>query len=166
MADDRVRVEAGALRRINIPSPNPALADWLLGSESRAVVEEVTSEIFVAYRNTLPVITGNLKRGAYMDVRVGGWGSDQDRWFGYVGNNALSYRPRRGYLYGRFIEYGKPTRGIPGQHQLQRAAHAVAGGLSTAGGVNIPGVSHEPRGRGSKLRGAGGRFIRNPLNRD
>ncbi len=159
MADDR-------LRRINIPIPNPSLAAWLMSPQCKAVVEQVTSEIFVAYHNTLPVITGNLKRGAYMHVGHGGFGEDQDRWFGWVGNRALSYRPQRGKPYPRYIEYGKPTKGVPGQGQLRRAAHLVAGGLGDAAGVNIPGLSSAPEGRGSRLRGAGGRFVANPLNRD
>lgn len=167
MAEPKVGVRYERLRRINVPVPNPGLAEWLMGAESRRVVEEVTTEIFNAYYNTLPVITGNLRRGAYMYVDVDTWGpGGSPRWFGYVGNKALSYRPRRGYLYGRFIEYGKPTRGIPGQHQLARAAELVAGDIGRRGGINIPGVAREPRGRGSKLRGAGGRFIEDQLARD
>lgn len=155
MAEERIR-------RINIPVPNPGLAEWLNGPECRAQVEMITQRIFVAYQQALPVITGNLKRGAYYYVDKGGWGADKDRWFGWVGNNALSYRKTKNQPYPRFIEYGKPTRGIEGQHQLRDAIGEMADGLS----VNLPGISSAPEGRGSRLRGAGGRFVANPMNRD
>lgn len=166
MADDRVRVNQDSLRRIDIPVPNPALADWLTGPQCKAIVTEVTTDIYLAYRNTLPVITGNLQEGADMDVEIGGFGEDHDRWMGRVYNRALSYRRTRGKPYPRYIEYGKPSRGVPGQYQLRRAAHLVAGGLGDAAGINIPGLSAVPAGRGSRLRGDRGRFVRNPLNRD
>lgn len=166
MAQDDIEWKPGRLRRINIPSPNPALADWLMGTECRGVVQEVTEKIFVTYQNTLPVITGNLRRGAYMRVDHGGFGAEQDRWFGWVGNNALSYRKQRNQPYPRYIEYGKPTKGVPGQYQLRRAAELVAGGLGTAEGINIPGVTRDSRLKGSGLRGARGRIVANPLVQD
>lgn len=152
------------LRRINIPTPNPALTEWLMGPQCRALVDEVTSEIYIAYVNTLPVLTGNLRQGAYYKVARGGFGNDQDRWFGWVGTSARSYRPQKGYLYGRYIEYGKPSRGQPGQAQLRRAAHLIAGGLGTPGGINVPGLRRENK---SRLRSTDtGRFVKNPLNQD
>lgn len=150
------------LRRIHIPTPNPALADWLMSPEAKAIVTDVTAEIFTIYRNTLPVRTGNLQRGAEMDVVRGGFGEEKDRWYGYVTNTALSYRKQQGKPYPRYIEYGKPSRGVEGQYQLQRAANLVASGLGNTSAFNIPGLSRTPSGR---LRGAGGRFVRNPLNR-
>jgi len=171
MADDLNR-----LRRINIPIPNKDLARWLAGPECRGLVERVTTEIYTIYRRTLPASdldpkvpgsgTQNLRRGADMMIARGGFGGDQDRWFGWVSNHALSYRPRRGEPYPRFIEYGKPSKGIPGQHQLRNAAAIVAGQIGTSEGVNLPGISRAERGRGSKIRGGSGRFVRNPLNRD
>lgn len=163
---------ADRLRRINIPTPNAALAEWLTGPECRAAVEEVTSRIYTVYARTLPAsefdpdVPGsgqqNLRRHAYWNVYQEG-----DRWFGEVGNDALSYRPQRGQPYPRYIEYGKPSKGVPGQGQLRAAAHLVAGGLSDSGHTNLPGISHAERGRGSRLRDRKtGRFVSNPLNRD
>jgi hypothetical protein len=86
------------------------------------------------------------------------------RWFGWVGNNALSYRKQENQPYPRFIEYGKPSKGKPGQHQLANAVAVVAGGFAQPQGVNIPGITYEAKGRGSKLRGSyRGRFVANPL---
>lgn len=124
------------LRRISIPTPNKGLAEWLMSKECKAMVTEATMEIFSAYQNSLPVRTGNLRDGAYWTVGHGGWRGEQDRWFGWVGNRARSYRKTRGYLYGRFIEYGKPSRGIEGQHQLRNATHSVLSSMPGVSGVN------------------------------
>lgn len=156
MSEDRVR-------RINIPIPNPGLGEWLKGPQCRAAVERVTAEVAAIYENSLPIgkvrdgdrHPGLLKASVSWHVGPGGWGADQDRWFGYVTNSAE---------YAAVIEYGKGTR--PGQHQLRNAAAIVAGGVTSLEGVNIPGLSHAPQGRGSTLRGARGRFVRNPLAQD
>lgn len=153
MADDN-------LRRININVPNDQLAEWLLGPGCKAAVERVTAEIYSIYVSTLPEITGNLKAGANMYVDHGGWGADQDRWFGYVGNSALSYRNTKGKPYPRYIEYGKNGQG--GQHQLLRAAEIVGGHLGSEGGVSIPGVHRTAHGLRSEKTG---RFVANPLTR-
>ncbi|MFM8798894.1 MAG: hypothetical protein ACKODT_08050 [Fluviibacter sp.] len=144
----------------SIPIPNPALAEWLRGPECRAAVSEIAQEIFSIYQNTVPVREGNLKRGAYWDVQLGGWGAEKDRYFGIVGNRAVSYRGQKGKPYPRYIEGG--TRKMPGQHQLENAVAAVTGDIS-AGAMAIPGLRYNPKGRGSTLQGPGGKFIRNPL---
>ena len=179
------------IRRIQIPIPNPALAEWLNGPEMYSAVRNVVDQVHAIYLNSLPELTGNLKygienvdeaavgfadgqHGAYKVVKKGGWmtadgggaGSatyiDQ-RWFGWVGNNALSYAKQVDQPYPRFIEYGKPSKGKPGQHQLREALAVVAKDFASPAGVNIPGITREPKGRGSTLRGAGGKFIENPL---
>lgn len=156
------------LRRISIPVPNKGLAEWLMSPQCRELVESVTMEIHSVYQNSLPVITGNLREGAYWHVGHGGWGGEQDRWFGWVGNRARSYRNKKGYLYGRFIEWGKPTRGIEGQHQLREAVHLVMSSLPNINPVNA--VAERGRGSGRFGRGntvhrqmqrdARGRFIK------
>ena len=124
--NDAVRVGGQArLRRIDIPVPNKALASWLAGSECKAVVAEVTSEIYTIYRNSVPVDTGNLREHASWHVERGGWGAEQDRWFGWVTNDATAdesaarrdaragRRPRRvrPVPYAAYVEYGKPSIG-------------------------------------------------------
>jgi hypothetical protein len=163
------------LRRINIPTPNIELAAWLKGPECRAHVENITSQIFSYYYNSLPQspldprVPGsgqrNLKNGADMKVELGGWGNDRDRWFGWITNDAMSYRKSIGQPYSRVIEYGGGKNNIPPGHQLQRAADFVARRVSS-GDIGIPGIQHEPAGRGSTLRGGRGRFVANPLARD
>lgn len=114
------------LMNINIYSPNPAIAEMLAGPRVADNVERLTLEVFTIYQASLPVRTGNLKNGAYHYIAFDGWGEgEKDRWFGYVGNRALSYRGRKGVPYGAFIEWGKGAR--PGQHQLRNAAEAVFG---------------------------------------
>lgn len=144
------------LRRINIPIPNPGLAEWLNGSECYKAVHDITSQVLAIYQSTVPVRSSQLKDGADMHMGRGGWGDEQDRWFGWVTNNVE---------YAAVIEYGSRRRNIPGQRQLRRAAAIVAGDIS-AGAVSVPGVQHERRGRGSRLRGSGGRFVANPIARD
>jgi hypothetical protein len=117
-------------------------------------VEEVTTQIYAVYVSNLPFRTGQLKESADIDIRPGGWGVEQDRWFGYVTNSAP---------YAAVIEYGSRRRNIAGGHQLRRAAEEISGGIGTAEGVNIPGLTRDRRGRGSTLRGAGGRFVANPI---
>lgn len=155
MADDR-------LRRININIPNDQLSKWLLGPQCKAAVTKVTAEIYSIYVSSLPVVTGNLRGGADMYVDHGGWGVDQDRWFGFIGNHALSYRNTKGQPYPRFIEYGKPTKGIDGGHHLQRAADLVAGHLGGSG-FKVRGIERTPHGLRSKKTG---RYVANPLNQD
>ncbi len=179
------------IRRIEIPIPNPALQEWLNGPEMYSAVRAVVDRVHTLYQNSLPVLTGNLRygnenvdeaavgfadgqHGAYKVVKKGGWmtadgggaGSatyiDQ-RWFGWVGNNALSYAKKVDQPYPRFIEYGKRSRGIAGQGQLREALAYVAKDFASPTGVNIPGITREPKGRGSTLRGARGRFVENPL---
>lgn len=158
----------GSLRRINVPVPNRQLEEWLMGSECRTRIENITTLIYSAYVNYLPAsefdpkVPGsgerNLKRGAYYRVGLGHeWGYGT-RWFGYVGNNALSYRKTRNKPYPRYIEYGKPTKGIPGRYDLANAVNDAMGGEFL-----MPGVTPVPQGRGSQLRGAGGRFIANTM---
>jgi hypothetical protein len=180
------------IRRVMIPIPNPALQEWLNGPEAFKAVKDVVDKVWVAYQNELPVRTGNLRygfenvdeaavayaegqRGAYRVVKRGGWiaaegggaGSAtymEERWMGWVGNNALSYNKKKDQPYPRFIEYGKKSRGRAGQGQLAEAVAKVAGAFAQPQGVNIPGISYVPEGRGSKLRGSyRGRFVANPL---
>lgn len=130
MADSENR-----LRRINIPIPNPALAEWLTGHECYDRVAEITTEIFLHYQNSLPIRherlerqppPGNLRRQAFWTVGHGGWGVEEDRWFGWVGNRAP---------YAAVIEYGSRKRGIRGQHQLRDAAQFIQSGASEFGAV-------------------------------
>lgn len=184
----------GRLRRLgrldDIPIPNPAIADFLLSARLRSEVERVTATILAAYVNSLPMsepdpnVPGagkmNLRRHAgsrveIVDTEMG------PRWVGWVTNDAESYRPPKApdrAPYARFIEYGKPSKGIPGGYHLRRAAELVASSqmlnaASTAYGGDIPsaprmppGISYEPRGRGSQFRGARGRFVKAPIFRD
>ena len=89
----------------------------------------------MAYRETLPVVTGNLRRAPICHVTRGGWGTQEDRWFGYVGNAALSYRTLQGKPYPRYIEYGK--RGAPAEGQLRRAAGLISGRVASAGATRF-----------------------------
>lgn len=121
------------LERLQIPVPNPVLAEWLNGPQCRRMVETRTAQVYSVYVSLLPVITGNLVRGAYWHVGRGGWGpGESDRWFGWVGNSALSYRKTRGQPYPRVIEWGKASRGIPGQGQLRLAGSIVLGSPAPA----------------------------------
>lgn len=107
----------------------------------------------------------NLRRNADYYVEIGGWGVEKDRWFGWVTNDAQSYRPARDQPYSGTIEYGNPRRNIPAGHQLRDAATRLYGEIS--GGIrSVPGVQYEAAGRGSKLRGGRGRFVANPLAYD
>lgn len=152
----------------DIPIPNPGLAEWLRGPECYAAMATIASEIYTIYQNTVPAPpsppglprTGNLRDKAYWSVEMGGWGTDKDRWFGIIGNRAVSYRGQLGMPYPRYVEGG--TRRMAGQHQFRDAVAAVTGEV-LGGGLTIPGITHDPRGRGSQLRGPGGKFIKNPL---
>lgn len=169
MADD----PEGRLRNINVYYPNPVLAAFLKGPRIRSEVERITAEVFNIYQASLPVRTGNLREGAYYYLQLDGWGQgERDRWFGYVGNKAVSYRGKKGVRYGPFIEYGKPSRGIAGQHQLARAANIVFG----EGTVPIRGrrastapeptfrkrTDRNPKTGLKNFRDRKGRFTRNP----
>lgn len=154
------------LRRINIPTPNADLAKWLMGPECRAEVERVTTEIYSYYVNSLPVRTGNLKTHAGYYIEHGGWGAERDRWFGWVTNDALSYRKTRGQPYPRVVEYGNRRLNIPAGRHLRRAAELVAGEIGS-GRMEVAGVVYDPTGRGSNLRSkTSGRFVANPLAKD
>lgn len=167
--------ETGSLRRINIPVPNDDLAKWLKGSKCRKAVEEVTSQIHAYYQNSLPVSrkdkrypkagTRNLKRHADYYVEIGGWGVKQDRWFGWITNTAMSYRPAKNQPYAGTVEYGNASRNIPAGNQLREAAAKISAEIS-GGARSLPGVQYEPAGRGSTLRGDRGRFVANPLAYD
>lgn len=143
-----------------IPIPNPALAEWLRGPECYKAMAKIAAEIYSLYTNTLPFRTGNLKKGAYWSVELQGWGDENDRWFGIVGNRAVSYRGQKGKPYPRYVEGG--TRRMPGQNQFKNAVAAVTGEV-LSGGLSLPGVRPNPSGRGSRLIGPDGRFMRDPL---
>jgi hypothetical protein len=145
----------------DIPIPNPDLAEWLRGPECRAAVTQIAAEIFSMYVNTLPERTGNLKQGAYWNVELNGWGAEKDRWFGVVGNRAVSYQGQKGMPYPRYVEGG--TRRMPAQHQLKNAVERVTGQIMS-GETAVPGVRRNVKGRGSTLIGPDGRFMRNPLS--
>lgn len=149
----------GAIRRVKIPVPNPGLAEWLLGPECKSSVRAVTEAVYTIYVNTVPVRRpkdddpedwpppGNLKRGAAWDVGIGGWGKN-DRYFGWVYNDALSYRKQKGQPYPRFIEYGKPSKGKPGGYHLQKAAEIVAQNFGNTSNINLPpGYKRDRTGR-------------------
>ena len=139
-----------------IQIPNPALEAWLMSEDCRKEVLRVTNLIMVAYKNLLPYETGNLKAGAGAGIKNG-----PPRPVGYVLNKALSYRPTKGQPYPRFIEYGKPTKGIRGGHQLVRAAEMVAGNalerarirdaeVAVAGGMSGAGTEHHQANPGRR----------------
>lgn len=173
--NDNVRPDPlNRLARIKIPVPNKDLAKWLKGPRCRAEVEKVTLQIYTYYVNSLPVSEldpkypgsglANLKSHADWHVEISGWGVKNDRWFGWVTNDAMSYRPTKGQPYSRVIEYGNRKRNIPAGRHLQRAADIVAGRVSS-GEIALSGLSYAPEGRGSTLRGARGRFVANPIRR-
>lgn len=153
------------LRRITIPIPNPGLAEWLAGHECYERVAEITTEIFVHYQNSLPIrhdrLTrqpppGELRRAAFWTVGHGGWGVEQDRWFGWVGNRAP---------YAAVIEYGSRKRNIRGQHQLRDAAHGVFGGLAGVSHINAVAERSTRTGRFGRGNTAHRALGRNSLGR-
>ena len=163
--------------RLRLVYPNPEIAKILVGPAVKKKIAEVTSLVLTAYINLLPeseeekrrdgtIVKGsgqrNLKRGASMRMQVMDTGGGP-RWHGWVVNTALSYRPTKGQPYPRFIEYGKPKRNISGGYQLRQAAALVAGGDSWMMGAELPsGWARNPKGRGSKVINARGRFAVDP----
>lgn len=139
--------------------PNPALAEWLFSSQCRAAIEEITARIFFTYENSLPVRTtrlnrqpppGNLKAEAYWEIRPGGFGVDQDRWFGYVGNRAE---------YAAVIEYGGRRFHQQAQHQLRDAAHLIVGNFADAAQASAALGGGIPRVHGT-VRNERGHYVR------
>lgn len=117
---------------VDIPIPNPALAEWFKSPQCEAAVRNAAQQVYEAYYQALPAsfvgpVTGSgerrLKRGAGIEVQL-----MNERWNSWVINTALSYRRTRGQPYPRFIEYGKKnadgTHTAAG-HQLRDAAAAV-----------------------------------------
>lgn len=91
----------------DVPIPNPALQEWLNSEDARKAIGRVVHEIRIAYTNYLPERTGALRAGTDAWVGRRTYPGQTERFYGWVGNRALSYRKRRGQPYPRFIEYGK-----------------------------------------------------------
>jgi hypothetical protein len=129
MADPKGRLFRVGDWGLDVPIPNPGLQKWLNSSEAKVQIDRVTREVFVAYQNSLPVKEGVLRAGARAGVGKRKYPGQSERYYGWVVNKALSYRPTTGQPYPRFIEYGKAnadgTRTRAG-HQLLRAAYLVA----------------------------------------
>lgn len=114
---------------LDVQIPNPALQAWLNGPEAKAAIEKLTRQVYVAYVNALPEITSTLKKGAKPGVGRRKYPGQSERYYGWVINSALSYRPREGEPYPRFIEYGKKNADgsrTKAGHHLLRAAYEVA----------------------------------------
>jgi hypothetical protein len=150
MADSRLlRVGDWAL---DVAVPNKALAAWLNGPEAEAQLKRVADEIYRAYKNSLPRRTGNLKRGAYRKVERRKLPRQTERYYAWIGNEALSYRKKEGQPYPRAIEYGRKTKSggrTKAGYQLRLAAAEVARrrGLDDAatamlGGMSGAGTAH------------------------
>jgi len=155
------------LTRINVPYPNPAIAEALKSVACAELIERHTVAVLNVYQASLPVITGNLRNGAYHYMALGGWGEgEKDRWFGYVGNRALSYRGKRGVPYAGVVEYGQGNR--VGQGHLRRAMATVFGHASV--GSLPPARITTPRAYGDRnpktgqlnFRDRKGAFTKNP----
>lgn len=138
MADPKSRLLRIGDWALDVPVPNPGLQEWLNGPQAKAQLEAVAQEIYRAYRNYLPASRGpkppgsgkrNLKKGAFAGVGQRQYKGQTKRYYAWVGNRALSYRPAKGKPYPRYIEYGKAnadgTRTGGGYH-LRNAAAMVA----------------------------------------
>lgn len=163
-------VDDGRLLRINVPTPNPAIAEALVSPRMADLVEAHTEAVLNVYRATLPRRTGNLRDGAYHYMALSDWDDGYgigQRWFGYVGNRALSYRGKRGVRYAGVIEYGEGSRA--GQGHLRRAlatvmGHAAVGSLPAARNTTPRSYGdRNPKTGNLNFRDRKGAFTKSPL---
>lgn len=158
MAEDRL-FRTGDM---DIPIPNKAMAQFMVSERLRSAIMVIAVEVYNIYRQNLPASEPDpnwkggspgpgeqtLRRGAFVRTRKVDSGGGL-RWHAWVGNKALSYRPQRLQPYPRFIEYGKPSRGIAGGGQLRAAAAAVAGraDVSRSAGLVARGLANPAYGQ-------------------
>jgi hypothetical protein len=147
---------------MDIPIPNKALGEWLVSPQCKAAVTEIAQHVWREYVNALPEsrvdfnVPGsglqNLKKGAKIAVGIIDSGGGP-RYHAWVVNRALSYRNQKWQPYPRFIEYGKPSKGIKGGRQLRNAAEAVArAGLARQSASVAGGLINPPQGQARPAR--------------
>ena len=150
----------GRIHRFHIPKPNPGLDEWLKGPECRAEVTRVTEQVYQLYRQMLPVRTGHLQRSADRYVGMGGWGKENDRWFGWVTNDAE---------YAAVHEWGKGSnrRRYPAFRELRNAAAIISGeGFIPPDQASLPADVRrvtDSRGQTRYRSTKTGRFVKNPF---
>lgn len=66
------------MRDVNIPTPNPFIADWLIGPECRSLVFEVGEVSKALYQEHVHKRTRRLAASARVETFIGGRKSD--RW--------------------------------------------------------------------------------------
>lgn len=147
---------------MDIPIPNKAMAEWLVSPQCKAAVTEIAQHVYRLYRATAPAsrvdfnVPGsgqeNLRKGAKIAVGIIDSGGGP-RYHAWVINRAVSYRNQKGQPYPRFIEWGKPSKGIKGGHQLRNAAEQVARqGLAKQSASIAGGLINPPLGQARPAR--------------
>ena len=87
---------------VNIPTPNPAVAEVLVGPEVRRIMEERADMAALMLQARIAKRTGTLARSIRSHVEMGG--KKNDRWIGGMG--AGDDRGRAGAYYGASHEFG------------------------------------------------------------
>ncbi|PQP24162.1 hypothetical protein [Rhodococcus opacus] len=67
---------------VNIPAPNPGLAQLLLSPEMRSLMQERAEMAQALYRADVAKPTGRLARSARVETAIGG--RNNDRWVSYL----------------------------------------------------------------------------------
>lgn len=100
---------------VDIPEPNPALAEVLLGETMRRIMEERAGMAALLTQAQVAKRTGTLARSAHSSVEVGG--VRNDRWVGVmVLGDASRTGSQGGAFYAASHEFG--THVQSGSHDL------------------------------------------------
>jgi hypothetical protein len=94
---------------VNIPSPNPFIAEWLVGPIARSIAFEAGELYEALYREVVAKRTGRLAASTHVSTDIGG-----DRWVGFLTVTAP---------YAASHEFGTDDgdeRIIAGHHDLNR----------------------------------------------
>lgn len=104
---------------VNVPSPNPFLADWLRGPTCRAIVYEALELYEALYREVVAKQTGRLARSTHLST-----GIERGRWVGtmVVGNDNVHYAASHEFGTGRY----NPLTALPAAHDLETVLNMMA----------------------------------------
>lgn len=114
---------------VDIPEPNPALAEVLIGERMRGIVEERANTAMMLAQAQVAKRTGTLARSAHAGTEVGG--VRNDRWIGTMTLGSAEAYYAASHEFGRHAEVEGPAR--PGEEDKP----VTTGGHHAAHDLNV-----------------------------
>lgn len=107
------------MKDVDVPTPNPFITQWLIGSTCERIIRRVCREYANLYRAEVKKRTGELASATHVTVDIEG-----DRWVGLmtVGDEDTPYAASHEFGTGRT----DPEEALPAAHDLNTILDLMA----------------------------------------